>query len=85
VYRGISDIGLLERGERVPSIDELVDLAGALGVKLAELLADEGVRGNGAEMPELVRIRVLLAAWPAKHRKVAVRVVEELGRLVKPG
>jgi transcriptional regulator with XRE-family HTH domain len=31
-------IGMLERGERIPRIDTLVKLAGALGVSSAELL-----------------------------------------------
>jgi transcriptional regulator with XRE-family HTH domain len=80
-----SYIGLLERGERMPSIDVLVDLSAALGIELTELFMEEGAGKPPAEMPEVARIRALLAAWPAKHRKVAVRVVEELGRLVRPG
>jgi len=32
-----TEIGLLERGERVPRIDTAIKLAGALGVQLSEL------------------------------------------------
>ena len=35
-----TEIGLLERGERLPRIDTAVKLAGALGVRVSELLAD---------------------------------------------
>ena len=35
-----TEIGLLERGERVPKIDTLMKLAGALSVPPGELLAD---------------------------------------------
>lgn len=34
-----TEIGLLERGERVPRIDTLVKLAGALGVPPGDLLS----------------------------------------------
>lgn len=36
-----TEIGLLERGERLPRIDTAVKLAGALGVPLSELI--EGI------------------------------------------
>jgi len=39
-----TEIGLLERGERVPRIDTLVKLAGALSVRSEELL--EGIDWN---------------------------------------
>jgi len=32
-----TEIGLLERGERIPRIDTAIKLAGAVGVQLAEL------------------------------------------------
>lgn len=32
-----TEIGLLERGERIPRIDTAIKLAGALGVRLGEL------------------------------------------------
>lgn len=76
-----SYIGLLERGERVPSIDVLVELATALDLDLASLFADDD-SARSTEMAEVSRIRTLLAGWPAKHRKAAVRVVEEMGKLL---
>ena len=36
-----TEIGLLERGERLPRVDTLIKLAGALGVSAGELL--EGI------------------------------------------
>lgn len=41
-------VGLLERGERIPRIDTLVKLAGALGVSSAELL--DGLEWQPGEM-----------------------------------
>lgn len=37
-----TEIGLLERGERIPRIDTLVKLAGAVGVPASDLLAGVG-------------------------------------------
>jgi transcriptional regulator with XRE-family HTH domain len=37
-----TEIGLLERGERIPRIDTLVKVAGALGVQPSELV--DGIR-----------------------------------------
>jgi transcriptional regulator with XRE-family HTH domain len=76
-----SYIGLLERGERVPSIEVLVELAAALDVDLASVFADEE-SAKSPEMVEVTRIRALLTGWPAKHRKAAVKVVEEMGKLL---
>lgn len=45
-----TEIGLLERGERMPRIDTMAKLAGALGVPPSDLLA--GIRWNpGALSP----------------------------------
>ncbi len=43
-----TEIGLLERGERVPRIDTLMKLAGALGVNSGELL--DGLEWTPAEL-----------------------------------
>jgi transcriptional regulator with XRE-family HTH domain len=42
-----TEVGMIERGERVPRIDTLVKVAGALGVKPGELL--EGLKWKPAE------------------------------------
>ncbi len=42
-----TEIGLLERGGRVPKIDTAAKLAGALGVTLAELL--DGIEWHPGE------------------------------------
>jgi transcriptional regulator with XRE-family HTH domain len=41
-------VGLLERGERIPRIDTLIKLAGALGISSAELL--DGLEWQPGEM-----------------------------------
>lgn len=43
-----TEIGLLERGERLPRIDTAAKLAGALGVPVAELLV--GIEWTPGEM-----------------------------------
>lgn len=52
-----TEIGLLERGERLPRVDTLIKLAGALGVSAGELL--EGItwqpgqlHRGGFDLPE---------------------------------
>lgn len=73
-----SCVGLLERGERVPSLDVLEGLARAVGLTLSELFAS-----TKSEQPaEVAAIGAVLASWPATHRKVAVRVVREMDTLL---
>lgn len=78
-----SYIGLLERGERVPSLDVLVELTVALDLDLASLFADSDDETRKPELAEISRLRTLLASWPTRHRMAAVRVVEEMGKLLQ--
>lgn len=56
----VSFASLLERGERSPSHETLVQVAGALGVSLAELFQDEEDEATGAfRLVALVRERRL--------------------------
>jgi len=75
-----SYIGLLERGERVPSLDVLVELVAALDLSLTELFDDDKPRAT--EMPELGRIRKVLERWPAERRTIAVAVLIEMDKLI---
>ena len=52
-----TEIGQLERGERLPRIDTLVKLAGALGVTPGDLLKGIDWK-SGAERPGRFRIEV---------------------------
>jgi len=74
-----SYIGLLERGERVPSLDVLEGLARAVGMTLSELFAST----KSDQPAEVAAIGTVLAAWPAAHRKAAVRVVREMDALLR--
>lgn len=75
-----SYIGLLERGERLPSMDVLLELCRAVGLTPAELFADVSP-DQTADIPEIVQLRSLLTAWPREHRRALVRIAKELDRL----
>lgn len=76
-----SYIGLLERGERVPSLDVLVDLSEAVGMRLGELFGPEQPEGRSVDR-EVELIRTMLARWPTEYRRSALRVLGEFDRLV---
>ncbi|HET7053477.1 MAG TPA: helix-turn-helix transcriptional regulator [Solirubrobacterales bacterium] len=61
-----SEIGLLERGERMPRIDTVVKLAGALGVPAAELL--DGIEWTPGEV-QLGSFEVSEAAQLAREAR----------------
>jgi len=76
-----SYIGLLERGERVPSLDVLLAMCGAVGLTPAELFADVSPTRT-SDIPELFQLHALIAAWPPEHRRALMRIAKELDRLV---
>ena len=75
-----SYVGLLERGERVPSLEILFKLCRAVRLAPADLFADANpkpVKDN----QELAQIRALLSRWPVEHRVTAVRVLREMDKV----
>jgi transcriptional regulator with XRE-family HTH domain len=92
----VSFASLLERGERSPSYETLVQVAGALGVPLAELFQVEEDEAAGAHrLVEFVRTRRLGREDVERLLAVAVamfgerapggRPVEEAPRCKEPG
>jgi len=77
-----SYVGLLERGERVPSLDILLGLCEAVRLAPAELFADANPKPIKDD-PELAQIRSLFTHWPVDHKQAAVRVLRELDKLRK--
>jgi transcriptional regulator with XRE-family HTH domain len=76
-----SYVGLLERGERMPSLDVLCELGRAVGLSLPELFAASS-KDTGASA-EAAAIGAVIARWPAEHRRAAVRVVNEMDALLR--
>lgn len=77
-----SYVGLLERGERIPSLEVLVELGGSVGLSLSELFAPSG-RKDGGVPAESAAIGSILAKWPGEHRKAALRVIAEMDKLLR--
>ncbi len=75
-----SYVGLLERGERVPSVDVLLELCNAVGLAPAELFADTSPEPH-KEIPEVAQIQSLLGTWPPSQRQAVVRVIKEMSKL----
>ncbi|MHB8872346.1 MAG: helix-turn-helix domain-containing protein [Myxococcaceae bacterium] len=68
----VSFLSMIERGERVAHVETLEDLAGALGVSLAELFA--GTEPNSADPDEVLRpLRDF-----ARARQLTAKDVEKL-------
>jgi transcriptional regulator with XRE-family HTH domain len=63
-------IGILERGQKLPAIDTLADLAKAVGVSPAELLGD--VKAADAWLDEMTAIA---KAMPGSHRALALALL----------
>ncbi|MDH5674857.1 MAG: helix-turn-helix domain-containing protein [Myxococcales bacterium] len=77
-----SYVGLLERGERVPSLEVLASLCDALGLTMGELFAPASPR-DGATTREGSAIAAILAGWPAEHRPAALKVIREMNALLR--
>ena len=76
----VSFASLLERGERSPSYETLVQVAGALQVPLAELFRAEEDEAAGAHrLVELVRVRHLTRAEVDRLLAVAEAMFTERG------
>ena len=73
-------ISQVERQERTPSLDAIDDIAVALGLSAAQLLAEGEAEDAGSE----VDIAELLAAWPTQDRIKLVRLLIDL-RGLAPG
>lgn len=67
-----TEIGLLERGERIPRIDTLVKLAGAVGVPADELLTGLGWE-PGEASPGAFRVGAPPAGFELSERAAAFR------------
>ena len=65
-------VGVLERGQKLPTLDTLVALAKALGVPPGELL------GAGERDPWLDEIVTLAKTVPSARRELAVQILRTL-------
>jgi len=75
-----SYIGLLERGERTPSLEVLLALCESVGLHPSELFSETRPDPT-TELPELVQLRALLGTWPTKHRRALVRIAKDIERI----
>ena len=75
-----SYVGLLERGERTPSLDKLLKICDAVRLTPAQLFADASPKPV-KEKPELAQVRSLFDSWPGPHRKAAVRMLKEMDKI----
>ncbi len=75
-----SYIGLLERGERTPSLDVLLRASEAVGMTPAEVFADVAPP-TPKEPGEIAELRALLASWSTDHRRALLRIARELDRV----
>lgn len=75
-----SYIGLLERQQRVPSLDVLFRIAEAVGVPPSELLSDADIPPprDPAEVEEL---RALIYRWPKEQQRALLAIAKQIERV----
>ncbi len=75
-----SYIGLLERCERVPSLEILLAMCQAVRLTPADLFADANPK-PAKDDQDLAQVRALFSRWPVEHRQAAVRALREMDKL----
>lgn len=75
-----SYIGLIERGQREPSLNVLAAMGEAVDLTPAELFAGTNPKAS-KEIPEMAQVRSLFRTWPSEHRQAAVRAIKEMAKL----
>ena len=75
-----SYVGLLERGQRVPSLEILFELCRAVRLTPADLFADANPRPVKDDQA-LAQVRALFSRWSPEHRMAAVRVLREIDKV----
>ena len=78
-----SYVGLLERGERIPSLDVLLRMCAAVELTPAELFADASPKPS-KEPSETAQIRAILRSWSPVHRRAAVQVLHQMDKMRRP-
>ncbi len=68
-------VGVIERGEKAPTLDTIDAIATALGTSPAQLLADVQEKGAAAW---LAQMQAILVAVPPAHRELVAGVVGAL-------
>ena len=75
-----SYIGLLERGQRYPSLDVLLALCSALDLAPAALF-EEHQKGSPRTSREVQQLVAVMKSWGPKKRKAIVKVAKALADL----
>jgi putative transcriptional regulator len=75
-----SYVGLLERCERVPSLEILIEMCRAVRLTPADLFADANPKPVKDDQA-LAQVRVLFSRWSPEHRTAAVRVLREIDKV----
>lgn len=71
---GANYVGILERGQKLPTLDTLLSLAKALGCGPAELLDD----GQSARDPWVDEVVTVAATVPKARRELALAVLKAM-------
>jgi transcriptional regulator with XRE-family HTH domain len=69
-------LGVVERGEKVPTLETVEALAKALKLAVADLVADEVPSAD----PWIDELKVAAAAVPPTHRALALAVLRAFGK-----